>query len=100
MPGNEGTEGIAGCSAMLDIADGMQVGAEKENGGDVFMCGGGGICSETSSCGSNFMALTTLSPSVVDAHRLRDMSGASRVELGSSDVVGESKPGSPFINCA
>ena len=47
------------------------------------------------------MALTTLSPSRVDAHRLRDMSGASSAELGSSDVPVESKLGSPFkCDCA
>lgn len=45
------------------------------------------------------MALPALSPSSVDAHRLRDMSGASSVELGSSDVLDESKPESPFKCC-
>ena len=42
------------------------------------MCGGGGICcSETSSCGSSFIALTARSPATVDAQRLRVMSVAS-----------------------
>lgn len=59
-------------------------------------CGGGGsggcidgIWSGISSGGSIFMALTALSPSVFDAHRLRDMSEASSSE-GSSDVLDES----------
>ena len=48
VPGNEGTEGIVGCSAMVVIAGGIEVLKEEEKDGEVFMCGGG-ICSDTSS---------------------------------------------------
>ena len=48
VAGNEGTEGIFGCSAMGAIVDGIE-GLAKEKEGEVFMCGGGGICSEISS---------------------------------------------------
>ena len=94
MPGNEDTEGI-GCSAIVAIAGGIEV--ENGKGGEGSICGGGGIGRDRSSCGSIFMAFTTLSPSRVDAHRFRDMSGAS----SSSDVLDESKPGRPpFMCCA
>lgn len=53
--------------------------------------------SGTSSEGSIFMALTILSPSRVDAQRLRDMSEESNNPTESRDVVGgDSNDGRPF----
>lgn len=89
VTGRDGTEVI--WSAM-----GIEEGWLKVKDDDAVRCGGGGsgacidgICSGISSGGSIFMALTALSPSVLEAHRLRDMSEASRSEV-SSDVLDES----------
>jgi hypothetical protein len=55
------------------------------------------MVSGTSSDGSSFMALTTLSPSKLEAHRLRDMSEVSNNDDESSDVfVEDSNPGRAF----
>lgn len=105
----EGTEGgnggIVGCSAMVAIAGGIELPAEKEKDGEPFKsgieCGWTDDCidSVASSTGSNFNVFDTLSPSREEAHRLRDMSVVSNKD-GSSDVLDGSTPCRPFKCCS